>query len=130
MVAETACAFRTVSPASRTVGLLATSGTVRSGIYQRTFERHDVDVLTPGDEEQRRVHEGISQVKAGAHDRETAATFESIGDALVARGAEAVILGCTEIPLAFDDARVRYRCLNATRILAQAAVDWLAGRRG
>jgi aspartate racemase len=44
-------------------------------------------------------------------------------------GAEAIILGCTEIPLAFDGNDVAYPSLNSTKILAEAAVDWALGKR-
>jgi aspartate racemase len=68
----------------------------------------------PSDAEQERVQAGISQIKAAAHDAGTRETFESIGARLIDRGAEAVILGCTEIPLAFDERSAGYPCVNAT----------------
>jgi aspartate racemase len=73
------------------------------------------------------VEAAINYVKAGVHDRSTRETFQSIGLELVKAGAEAVILGCTEVPLAFDVKDVAYPCLNPTRILAEAAVDWALG---
>jgi len=48
---------------------------------------------------------------------------------LMSRGADLVILGCTEIPLVLDDEDRACRILNPTRILAQAAVDWALGKR-
>jgi aspartate racemase len=129
MIAETLSELRRELPGIRTVGLLAATGTVRTGIYHRTFAAEGVTVLAPGDAAQRRVHDGIFQVKAATHDRQTGELFESIGAELVAAGAETVILGCTEIPLAFDPKRAGYPSINATRVLAAAAVDWALGKR-
>ena len=83
----------------------------------------------PGDIEQERIHAAIFEVKAGTHGEATRECFESAGAALVQKGAQAVILGCTEIPLAFDPREVQYLSVNPTRILAQAAVDWALGKR-
>lgn len=129
MIEETVQAFSERFPGARIAGLLGTAGTIRSGIYQAAFARRGIELLAPGEEEQRRIMEGIGKVKAGTCDEATAFMFESIGARLVRSGAEAVVLGCTEIPLAFDERRVDYSTLNATRILAQAAIDWALGRR-
>ena len=129
MIGETCSAFCAQFPEARTVGLLGASGTVRSGIYESGFRTAGIAVLVPDEHDQQRVQSGISSVKAGTHDSATRDMFQSIGCDLVRAGAQAVILGCTEIPLAFDPSRVDYRTLNPTRILAQAAVDWALGRR-
>lgn len=124
MIEQTVQAFRQRIPEGRKVGLLATSGTVQSGIYQETFSRHEVEVLAPDAAGQSAIMGGIGQIKAAAHNDDTARMFEAIGARLVRSGAQAVILGCTEIPLAFNESRVDYVTLNATRVLAQAAVNW------
>lgn len=129
MIEETYRVFHTRFPDASMVGLLAASGTVRSGIYRTVFGRAGVDVIVPNDVDQQRVQSAIRAVKAGIHDSVTCDTFESVGGSLAKAGARAVILGCTEIPLAFDPARADYLTLNPTRILAQAAVDWALGRR-
>ena len=130
MIEETYRTARSLLPEAKTVGLLAAVGTVRGGIYGKVFGRTGVKVLVPDHADQRRVQAGILQIKARAHDRSTQDTFESVGARLMKAGAEAIILGCTEIPLAFDPNGVDYPSLNSTRILAQAAVDWARGKIG
>ena len=80
-------------------GLLATDGTVQTGIYQRTFEGSGVELLTPDNtEDQSAVMDIIyNGVKAGdlTHD---ATAFRAACEHLLARGAEVLILGCTELP--------------------------------
>jgi aspartate racemase len=129
MIEETCKAFRLRIPGGTAVGLLAATGTVKSGIYAEVFARAGVEVLAPDDAEQRRVHSAIHSVKAGDLGPQVHEIFESTGVRLIKAGAQSVILGCTEIPLAFDELKVDYPSLNPTRVLAQAAVDWALGKR-
>ena len=129
MIEETYPSIRARTGDIRRVGLLATIGTIRSGVYGEVFARHDVEVVVPEASDQECLQQAIFQVKAGIYDRARQDIFEGIGAALVAAGAQVVILGCTEIPLGFDSSRVGYPVVNATRVLAQAAVDWALGKR-
>jgi aspartate racemase len=129
MIQEACRTFLRGRPNAKTVGLLATTGTVRSRIYADIFGAAGVRVITPPDEEQARIHAGIfDYVKVGNTGPEPHALFEAAGARLIEAGAESVILGCTEIPLAFDEGAVGYPTLNPTRILAQAAVTWALGK--
>ena len=103
-------------------GLLATDGTVQTGIYQRTFEGSGIELLTPDDADQAAVMDIIyNGVKAGdlAHD---AAAFRLACEHLLARGAEVLILGCTELPPAFDIYHLDYPNIDPTLELALAAI--------
>lgn len=130
MIEETYLCTRARIGNAGAVGLLATTGTIRSGVYRALFARHGVDVLVPAQADQERIQQAIRSIKADSYDRARQDTFERIGATLVEAGAQAVILGCTEIPLAFNMERVGYPVVNATRVLAQAAVDWALGKRG
>lgn len=129
MIEETARKLRGRLPNAKAVGLIASIGTVCSGIYSRSLSNMGIEVVLPDETCQQRIEAAINQVKAGVHDRSTRETFQSIGLQLMRAGAEAVILGCTEIPLAFDGNAVTYPSLNSTRILAEAAVDWAFERK-
>jgi aspartate racemase len=129
MVLETLSALRERIPAVKAAGLLATRGTAQSRIYHDSFEKHAVKVLVPDPKRQEGVSAAISQVKTGIIGPETRDLLMSAAASLVDAGAEAVILGCTEIPLVLDESAASFPCLNATRILAQAAVDWALGSK-
>jgi aspartate racemase len=129
MIAETCSRLREHLPEARTVGLIAAIGTVLSGVYHRALAGAGIEVLIPSAADQQKIQNAIAHVKAGVHNRSTQETFQSIGMRLIEKGAEAVILGCTEVPLAFDPEDVDYLSLNSTRILAEAAVDWALGKR-
>ena len=98
-------------------------GTVQTGIYQRTFAGSGVDLLTPDDPaDQAAVMDIIyNGVKASdlTHD---ATAFRAACEHLLARGAEVLILGCTELPPAFDIYRLDYPNVDPTLELALAAI--------
>lgn len=128
MIEETCSCIRSCHPGLRTVGLLAATGTVRCGVYRHACEKAGLDLIEPDETSQARIHQAITEVKEGIHAQHTGLSLESVGADLVRRGAGAVILGCTEIPLAWNPDRVDYPFINATRVLAQAAVNWASGR--
>jgi len=128
MIEETSRRLRRESPIPKTIGLLASNGTVSSGVYTNSLRKQGISTLLPGGEDQQKIQIAIDEVKAGTHDRATQETFQSIGLRMVEAGAESVILGCTEIPLAFSPDEVTYPTLNPTRILAEIAVNWALGK--
>jgi len=113
---------RHVQPAR--VGILATAGTLTAGFYQALLAERGYAVLLPDpDAQERRVHAGIAAVKGG--DPVTAGPpLEAAAADLVDRGAEAVVLACTEIPIALRHSPLRERFLDATEALARRCVAW------
>jgi aspartate racemase len=124
MIEETCREIIQSLPDAKTIGLIAALGTIQCGVYNEALSRQGITVIVPREDDQQRIQDAIGQVKAGIKDRSTQDTFQSIGMRLVESGAEAVILGCTEVPLAFEPNEVNYHSMNSTRILAEAAVTW------
>lgn len=90
------------APGLAAVGLLATEGTVASGVYQRAFAAHGIEVLTLGDGGQAALNAVIyDQVKAGLPSEP--GTLRSLAAGLHDAGAGAVVLGCTELSVAAVD---------------------------
>ncbi len=108
------------------VGLLATSGTLACGLYQDELCRSGITTLVPPDQE--RVMAMIRQVKGGvAGEEERLALMDQVED-FVSRGAGAVILGCTELPVLVGQVGLAESwagapVLDPTRILAEAVVE-------
>ena len=108
-------------------GLLATDGTVRTGIYQKSFAGSGVELLTPDEAGQRAVMEMIYQgVKAGdmAFDAQPA---RQAMERLLAAGAEGLILGCTELPLAVKLYGIALPAVDPTLELALEAIRFAGG---
>ena len=105
-----------------TAGLLATDGTVETGIYQDCFDGSGVALLTPPPEDQAAVMDVVyNGVKAGDMDHGASAFFRCC-ERLLARGAETLILGCTELPPVFAWHRPGYPVTDPTLELALAAI--------
>jgi len=123
MIAETCRALRKRHPTVKTVGLIASNGTVQSGIYHRALEAEGITVLLPCESDQTLIQTAIMEVKAGKYIEETGERLLITGTRLIQAGAQAIILGCTEIPLVFDSRAFPHYSLNSTLILAEAAVN-------
>lgn len=114
------------------VGLLGTDATLASGLYVNRggagggARRHWVQPTAVEMVED--VMRGIGHVKAGdlAQGR---AHLRSAADALVRRGAEVLVLACTEIPPALAGVELGVPVVDATAALARAAVAWSRGQR-
>lgn len=112
------------------VGLMGTAATLRMRLYQDRLEPRGWDCLLPPPEEMDRlVTPAIARVKANRPD----AAFPPLAEAargLVRRGARAVVLGCTEIPLAMaagPAAEIGVPLVDSIDALALAAIAWARG---
>ncbi len=111
--------------ASGTIGLLATKGTLAMRLYQDRLEGRGYDVIFPSPEEMDRVvMPAIDQVKANRV-AEAYAPLAEAAMALVARGAKAVVLGCTEIPLGISAGPpLPFPVADTIDALARASIAW------
>lgn len=122
---ETLNYVRKKFPRLRRVGLLSSTGTIRSGLFEKTFSRAAITIITPSEEEQARVVEAIfgpRGIKAGFTSGRPRRLLLGVGRRLVERGAQAIIAGCTEVPLAVRDGDFPVPLLEPMRIAAAAAV--------
>ncbi|HWQ59446.1 MAG TPA: amino acid racemase [Clostridia bacterium] len=104
------------------VALLATDGTVKTGIYARLFDEYNIAYLLPDEAGQRTVMDVIyAGVKANRRDYDTTALRKTL-DGLMEQGAEAFVLGCTELPIAFEQYGLDYPVVDPTEVLAKAAI--------
>ena len=79
--------------------MLATKGIVRAELYRIACDRRDIELITPGEEDQRLVMDMIRRVKAGERGASVRDQVAAIAGRLADRGVGAVIAGCTEISL-------------------------------
>ena len=109
MLTVTAEQIRSTFPDLRKVGLLATSGTVASGVYRKALEAAGLEQVVPSAERQAGVMNAIygpQGVKAGFTTGACVDDLLAAIDELAASGVEVVILGCTELPLLLPQATV------------------------
>lgn len=121
MVAETAAAVREHSPALERVGLLSTSAALRVRLYQEALSHADIAVLETTREEQAGIATIISAIKAG--DRAVGPGLVRIGRNLLDRGAQGLILGCTELSLVAEMHELGCPLFDPLAIVARRAVE-------
>jgi aspartate racemase len=123
MIEETAREIRHAHPTIRSIGLLASEGTVQAGLYEAKLQQAGVRVLIPDEATQRsNVTAAIRSVKAGETGPECTGLLAAAAHSLARRGAQAVIAGCTEFPLILDEAAAGLPVIDPTSILARSVV--------
>ena len=125
LIDETVAAVKKMRPVPKTIGLVATSGTVRSGIIARAFEAAGIAVIVPSAREQKRVMAAIygkKGVKAGFTEGPAREAVLEIAAGLVRRGAQAIMAGCTEVPLVLRAADLSVPLVEPMAIAARAAI--------
>jgi aspartate racemase len=108
---------------AETMALMATTGTIHAGFYQRYLATGRRRILLPTEAIQDQINRAIAAVKVG--DLGTASGCANAAtDALLRAGADRILLACTELPLALAGSPVEARCLDATVCLAEACVSF------
>lgn len=108
------------------IGLLGTRFTMEQDFYRARLEqRFGLKVLVPGEAGRRIVHDIIyDELVQGIIREESRHHYQAVIQELAARGAEGIILGCTEIGLLIQQEHSPLPLFDTTRLHAQAAVDW------
>ena len=120
-VTMSACAGHTA------IGVLATRGCIASRIFQDALERAGIGAVVPPDEDLVACNALVRRVQHGDTGAGVREEMRELAQGLASQGATAVIAGCTEIPLVLDDDALDVRLLNATQLLADAAVAAAVG---
>ena len=114
--------------AGKTIGLIATTGTLAAGFFQERLVAGGFQYITNSAEDiERLVLPAIVHVKRNKLDA-AAELLETAVGRLIAGGAAGVVLACTETPVVLDRLApaTAARCVDATRALAKACVSWWA----
>lgn len=120
MIAETA--KECVSQGYRKVGVLATTGTCKTGTYDKELQNFGIEAVYPSSEGQNKLMEIIyDQVKAGK--TPNADAFVCYLEEMKRKGAEAFILGCTELPMVFRNGDFQCCFIDSLDILAMRTVE-------
>ena len=109
-----------------TVGLLGTRFTMEQDFYRdRLVTQHGLNVLTPSDHDRNVVHRIIyEELCLGKVLTESRDEYRRVMADLVAQGAQAIILGCTEISLLVDQRDASVPLFDTTYLHARGAAEW------
>lgn len=108
------------------VGVISTTGTAKSGLFQKAFMGNKIIAIFPSlDVQEEYVMKAIygrDGIKAGNLGSATIKRIESAAKTLIADGAQAIIAGCTEIPLVLSEGAISVPLIDPIRILAKIAI--------
>jgi aspartate racemase len=139
MLTCTADYLRETFPGLREVGVLATSGTLASRVYEQALEARGLAQIAPAAHAQGRLMNAIygpRGAKAGYTSGECSDDLAAAVDDLVAQGVQVIVLACTELPLLLRDAVLAcpggrvVRLVDPTEVLARRCVAYATGEAG
>jgi aspartate racemase len=112
----------------RRLGLTGTRYLVASEVYPERLTSRGIEYLRPNDDERLEIDRIImEELVNGVFKPEAVACFQRTIERMQREGCDAVVLGCTEIPLIMSDANSPLPTLDSTRLLARAAVHRALG---
>jgi len=107
----------------RRLGLTGTRWLVESGVYPAKLAAHGIECVRPAAAEREEINRIImDELVCGVFKPESIAYCQRAIERMKGEGCEAVILGCTELPLILGDANSPLPALDSTRLLARAAL--------
>lgn len=112
-------------PALKKVGLISSTGTLKSGLFHKTYETEGIEVIGPEDKEQDSVMQAIygpRGIKAGFTTGVSKEIIVNAAKVLVGRGAEAIIAGCTEVPLVLKPEDIPVPLIEPMEIVARVSI--------
>jgi aspartate racemase len=113
-------------PELKKAGLISSTGTMKSRLFHEAFGKEGVEVIGPEEGEQKQVTDAIfgeTGIKAGFTSGRPREIIRAIAGKLIERGAEAVIAGCTEVPLVLKDEDIPVPLIEPLEILAEVSVQ-------
>jgi len=110
----------------KTVGLMGTSIIMEGNFYREPFEKNEISVVTPGEEDRKYTHEKIvTELVRGNFKEETKIELIEIAKRMaIKNNIQALILGCTELPIILNEGNVKIPVLNTMKIHATATFKY------
>jgi len=107
----------------RRLAITGTKWLVESDVYPQKLTARGLEFLRPTGEEREQINRFImDELVYGVTTQQAIAYFQQVIGRMKGEGCDAVVLGCTEIPLIMDDANSPLPTLDSTRLLARAAL--------
>ena len=132
IVKETMRYLQTRLKAVHKIGLLATSGTIQSGLFQKALSLSEIELILPNPELQKnKVMEAVfgkGGIKAIGPSEKSKRLILEASRELIRQGAQAILAGCTEIPLVLRDGDLPVPVIDPVAILAKAVIEKAQGR--
>jgi len=107
----------------RRIGLMASPVTIQTGLYRAVLRKKGIGLILPDEAQKSQLEVAIRATIAGRARVTEAKTLATIAQSLTARGAEAILLGCTELPLIFPFEKSPMPIYDCLDIYANAVIE-------
>ncbi|CAA9583453.1 MAG: Aspartate racemase [uncultured Truepera sp.] len=124
IIEETCEATLQAVPRLKKVGVLGSSGCLDAGLYQTAFAERGVEVLVPTDTDRDLFMTLLYRIKAGDKGTDVRGSMRALAESLLGSGAQAIVAGCTEVPLVLGGDDLRCPLIDATAVLAERTVHY------
>lgn len=105
--------------------MLARTGILfNSDLYTQELNKKGIETINPNEEQLKVVENIIRSVIAGTKNNDYKTEYIKVLNELLSKGADAIILGCTELPLAVNYEALGNRTINSDEVLAEGIVDY------
>lgn len=105
------------------VALLGTPVLIESGLYTQSMNQYGIELVTPKEDQEAICDKVIRCVIAGKPIEDVKESYVAVLNAMFESGAEAIILGCTELPMVLNYEALGKRVISSDEILARAIAD-------
>jgi len=112
-------------PDLKKIGLISSTGTLKSRLFHDAFSKEGIEITDPNDKEQKDVMEAIfgkEGIKAGFTSGRPKKIIQGVAAKLIQQGAKAVIAGCTEVPLVLKEEDLPVPLIEPLKIIALASI--------
>lgn len=117
-------ADKCVKSGFKKVGVLGTPVLISSGLYTKALNKNGIEIINPTEKQLKTVENIIRGVIAGSENGKHKTEYIEVLNDLFSKGAQAIILGCTELPLAVNYEALGNRTINSDEVLAEGIVDY------
>jgi aspartate racemase len=115
-------AIANIYPGIRRVGLLASSATIRLGLYQDALARRGLEAIAPRPDTQDALMSAIRRIKTGRYGEDVDMALKAAAEHLVATGAGVLLVACTELSVVADRLKAPCPVVDSAQVLAEAVV--------
>lgn len=122
MIDATADATLVAAPGARRVGVLAATGCVRAGLYQRAFADRGIEAVLLGETEHAQFMDLVWRIKGADMGADVRARMRTLAESLLRQDCAALVAGCTEVPLVLTQEEVATPLIDSAAALAARLV--------
>ncbi|MFH1286376.1 MAG: amino acid racemase [Candidatus Magasanikbacteria bacterium] len=112
------------------VGFLATETTIKYKSYDKDFEKNGIELILPDQTDQEKLTKIIMNILAGRKLETDKEALKQIIERLNAKGAKAIVLACTDLPILLKQEDVDVEVFDTVEILAETTVQYSIGKIG